>query len=131
MLPLQKYKVLLFYNNFGFPSFITNIDDVRGKRRYSRDILQWSKNDFKSKKTTNGDYFSRSSNSLLMAKSADYNLLQFYRMKFLVFLILGFCLSFQCFVNSGRKRCQRNFKQGKYILYKRDLNSGLVQYSGH
>ena len=85
MLPLQKYKVLLFYNNFGFPSFITNIDDVRGKRRYSRDILQWSKNDFKSKKTTNGDYFSRSSNSLLMAKSADYNLLQFYRMKFLVF----------------------------------------------
>ena len=39
----------------------TNIDDVEGKRRYSRNILQWSKNewsknDFKSKNSTNGDY---------------------------------------------------------------------------
>ena len=34
----------------------TNIDDVGGKRRYTRNILQWSKNDFKSKNNTNGDY---------------------------------------------------------------------------
>ena len=36
--------------------FTTNIDDVGGKKRYSRNILQWSKNDFKSKNNTNGDY---------------------------------------------------------------------------
>ena len=34
----------------------TNIDDAEGKRRYSWNILQWSKNDFKSKNSTNGDY---------------------------------------------------------------------------
>ena len=36
--------------------FTTNIDDVGRKRRYGRNILQWSKNDFKSKNSTNGDY---------------------------------------------------------------------------
>ena len=35
----------------------TIIDDVGEKRRYSRSILQWSKNDFESKKTTNGYYY--------------------------------------------------------------------------
>ena len=34
-----------------------NTDDKRGKRRFGRNILQWSKNDIKSKKSTNGDYF--------------------------------------------------------------------------
>ena len=34
----------------------TNIDDLRGKRGYSRNILQWSKIDFKSRINTNGDY---------------------------------------------------------------------------
>ena len=37
--------------------FTTNIDDVGGKRRYSQIILHWSKNDFKSKNNTNGDYY--------------------------------------------------------------------------
>ena len=41
---------------FGFLCVITNIDDVRRKRRYGRNILQWSKNDFKSRINTNGDY---------------------------------------------------------------------------
>ena len=40
-----------------FSLFEINIDDVRGKRRYSRNILQWSKNNIKSKKSTNGDYY--------------------------------------------------------------------------
>ena len=35
-----------------FEKYKINIDDVGGKRRYSQNILQWSKNDFKSK---NGD----------------------------------------------------------------------------
>ena len=39
-----------------FEKYKINIDDVRGKRRYSRNILQKSKNDFESKNTTNGDY---------------------------------------------------------------------------
>ena len=39
-----------------FEKYKTNIDDVGGKRRYSRNILKWSKNDFKSKNSTNGDY---------------------------------------------------------------------------
>ena len=39
-----------------FEKYKTNIDDVGGKRRYSRNILQWCKNDFKSKNNTNGDY---------------------------------------------------------------------------
>ena len=39
-----------------FSLFETNNDDVSGKRRYSCNILQWSKNDLKSKKSTNGDY---------------------------------------------------------------------------
>ena len=34
----------------------TNIDDAGGKRGYSRNILQWSKNDSKSRISTNGDY---------------------------------------------------------------------------
>ena len=34
---------------------LTNINDVGGKRSYSRKILQWCKNDFKSKNSTNGD----------------------------------------------------------------------------
>ena len=34
----------------------TNINDVGGKRRYNRNILQWSKIDFKSRISTNGDY---------------------------------------------------------------------------
>ena len=41
------------------PPNLGDIDDVRGKRRYSRNILQWSKNDIKSKKSTNGDYYGR------------------------------------------------------------------------
>ena len=43
----------------------TNIDDVGGKRRYTRNILQWSKNDFKSKNNTNGDYLGRLNNSVV------------------------------------------------------------------
>ena len=39
-----------------FVTYKTNIDDVGWKRRYSRNILQWSKNDFKSQNNTNGDY---------------------------------------------------------------------------
>ena len=39
-----------------FEKYKTNIDDVRKKRRYSQNILQFSKNDFKSRKSTNGDY---------------------------------------------------------------------------
>ena len=40
-----------------------NIDDVCLKRRYRQIILHWSKNDFKSKKTINGDYSGLSNNS--------------------------------------------------------------------
>ena len=32
--------------------------DVSQMRRYNRNIFQWNKNDIKSKKMTNGDYFS-------------------------------------------------------------------------
>ena len=34
----------------------TNIDDIGGKRRHSQNMLQWCKNDFKNKKSTNEDY---------------------------------------------------------------------------
>ena len=40
-----------------FEKYKTNIDDVEGKRKYNRNILQWCKNDFKSKNNTNGDYY--------------------------------------------------------------------------
>ena len=40
---------------FLLEKYETNIDDVGGKRRWN--ILQWSKNNFKSKINTNGDYF--------------------------------------------------------------------------
>ena len=40
------------YNLFLFEKYETNIDDVGGKRRYCWNILQWSKNDFKSKNNT-------------------------------------------------------------------------------
>ena len=46
-------------NNSGIirlEKYETNIDDLGGKRRYSRNIPQWSKNDFKRMKSTNGDY---------------------------------------------------------------------------
>ena len=39
-----------------FEKYKTNIDDVEGNRSYSWNILHWIKNDFESKKTTNGDY---------------------------------------------------------------------------
>ena len=42
---------------FLFEKYKTNIDDVGGKRRYCWNILQWSKNDFKSKNNTNGTYY--------------------------------------------------------------------------
>ena len=42
---------------FSFEKYKTNIDEVGGKRRYSENILQWCKNDFKSKNNTNGDYY--------------------------------------------------------------------------
>ena len=35
---------------------MSNTDDIIQKRRYSWNILQWSKNYFKSMKSTNGDY---------------------------------------------------------------------------
>ena len=40
-----------------FAQVQTNVDGVGGKRGYSRNILQWSTNDFKSRISTNGDYF--------------------------------------------------------------------------
>ena len=48
-----------------FEKYKTNIDDVGGKRRYGRNLLQWSKNDFKIKKTTNGDYYFSSAQTKL------------------------------------------------------------------
>ena len=42
---------------FLFEKYKANIDDLVGKRRYSRNIFQWCKNDFKSKNNTNGDYY--------------------------------------------------------------------------
>ena len=36
-------------------AFLANIDDVRRKRMYTWNILHWSKNDFKSNKSTKGD----------------------------------------------------------------------------
>ena len=44
-----------------FEKYKTKIDDVGGKKRY---ILQWSKNYFKSKKTTNGDCYDKYTRSL-------------------------------------------------------------------
>ena len=46
----------MLWTLFLLEKYETNIDDVSGKRRYSWNILQWSKNDFKSKINTNGDY---------------------------------------------------------------------------
>ena len=42
--------------DFCTSTYSEDTDDVGGKRRYSRNILQWTKNDFKSTKSTNGDY---------------------------------------------------------------------------
>ena len=73
---LQIFKVFLIFSNvhslflpvptpalfryLWFSLFvITNIDVVRGKRRYGQNILQWSKKDFKSRKNTSGDYYSK------------------------------------------------------------------------
>ena len=76
--------------------FSSNIDDVSGKRRYSRNILKWSKNDIK-KKSTNGDYlrvklnpFYKNSSELIItlppvidglslsSKSRIYNVVYYY-----------------------------------------------------
>ena len=46
----------MLWTLFLLEKYETNIDDVGGKRRWN--ILQWSKNNFKSKINTNGDYFS-------------------------------------------------------------------------
>ena len=43
-----------FLDMYGF--LVTNIDDIRRKRRYGRNILLWSKNDFESKINTNLDF---------------------------------------------------------------------------
>ena len=40
-----------------FEKYKTKNDDVGGKRRYCRNTLQWSQNDFKSKKSTNSYYY--------------------------------------------------------------------------
>ena len=45
-----------------FLCVITNIDDIRRKRKYGQNILQWNKNDFKSRINTNGDYCSKHTN---------------------------------------------------------------------
>ena len=50
-----------------FEKYKTNIDDIGGKSRYGPNILQWSKNDFKSKNNTIGDY-SSSKNIILREK---------------------------------------------------------------
>ena len=42
-----------------FEKYKTNIDDIGEKRRYSRNILQWSKIDFKIMIYINGDYWDR------------------------------------------------------------------------
>ena len=42
---------------FFLEKYKTNINDVSERRRYSWNILQWSKNDLKSMITTNGDYW--------------------------------------------------------------------------
>ena len=44
------------------------IDDVREKRRYSWNTLQWSKNDIKSNKSTNGDYSCSAASDALMRR---------------------------------------------------------------
>ena len=53
----KQHNVPRSLDIYGFLFFITNIDDIIGKRRYGWNMLHWSKNDFKSKKSTNGDYF--------------------------------------------------------------------------
>ena len=60
---ITVYFVLLEWHG-SVSSTQTNIDDVGRKRRYTRNILQWSKNDFKSMIYTNGDYSLNHANSL-------------------------------------------------------------------
>ena len=60
--PKSSIFVLYFSNeesvrNISMIFSCDNIDDIKGKRRYRQNILHWSKNDFKSKNNTNGDYF--------------------------------------------------------------------------
>ena len=45
------------YPNKVFLQGTNNIDEIGGKRRYVRIILQWSKIDFESMIYTNGDYY--------------------------------------------------------------------------
>ena len=47
----DKLRTLLL-----FKKYETIYYDIFEMRRYSRNILQWSKNDMKSTKKTNGDY---------------------------------------------------------------------------
>ena len=52
----EKGRANMFRTLSSFEKYRTNIDDMGGKKRYSWNILQWCKNDFKSKNNTNGDY---------------------------------------------------------------------------
>ena len=52
----REKTIDMLWTLFSFEKYKTNIDDEGGKRRYSHNILQWYKNDFKSKNKTNGDY---------------------------------------------------------------------------
>ena len=40
-----------------FEKYKTTNYDISGMRRYCRNILQWNKNNMKSTKMTNGDYY--------------------------------------------------------------------------
>ena len=55
-MPSEKGGANILTTLYSFEKYKTNIDDVGRKRRYSRNIPQWCKDDFESKKTTNGDY---------------------------------------------------------------------------
>ena len=84
-----------------FEKYKTNIDDIRGKRRHDRNILQWSKNDFKSRKTTNGDCYSLT-NVLFRPKVLSWNFVK------LVFIILTALINIT--VSLGPKSRTKNWQ---------------------
>ena len=51
-------QALLLFENYETTNY-----DVSGMRRYRRIIFQWKKNDMKSTKMTNGDYYKFQSNN--------------------------------------------------------------------
>ena len=130
---MSSWQSNVVRNLSSFEKYKTNIDDIGGKRRYGRNILQWCKNEFKSKNNTNGDYwdvFSRNYPSHNLCKVDQIMASVFYI--FLTFFETLYVTRIQFFHFSGRNSKQSSFtyyKDPRTVLWSSKHNAYLSLYS--